>query len=123
MKHMYLTKEFARLARRNGLDDDHLCDAIDRAERGLVDADLGGLLIKQRVARAGEGRSGGFRTVVCYRRGTRAVFLHLFEKSRRANLSKVELEIYQDLADKFDKLSDQQLDELVEKRGWRRIEM
>ena len=46
---------------------ERLCDAIARAERGLVDADLGGGLIKQRVARRGGGRSGGYRTVIAYR--------------------------------------------------------
>ena len=64
MKHFYLLKEFAREARRSGLSDDALREAVDRAEAGTVDADLGGGLIKQRVARSGEGRSGGFRTII-----------------------------------------------------------
>lgn len=119
---IYASKEFARLARRNRIDDDGLCEAIDRAERGLVDADLGGLLIKQRVARPGKGRSGGFRTIICYRRGTRAVFLHLFEKSRQANLTKFELETYQEIARALDKLSDRQLEQLADERGWRKID-
>jgi hypothetical protein len=122
MKCSYLTKEFARLARRSGLPDDGLLDAIDRAEDGKIDADLGGGLIKQRVARPGQGRSGGFRTIVAYRRGERAIFLHMFEKARQANLSKVELEVYQDLAQTFGLLDEAQLDELVRKRGWKRIE-
>lgn len=122
MDHIYLSKEFARLARRNGLEDDDLREAIERAERGLVDADLGGRLIKQRVARRGKGRSGGYRTIICYRRTTRAVFVHIFEKSRQANLSKAELETYQEIARMLDKVDDRQLDEFVETRGWRRIE-
>jgi hypothetical protein len=88
MKHAYLTKEFARLARRGGLTDDGLAEAIDRAEDGKIDADLGGGFIKQRVARPGKGRSGGFRTIIAYRKGARAIFLHLFAKARQANLSK-----------------------------------
>jgi len=39
--------------------DDRLCEAVERAESGLIDANLGGGLIKQRVARLGQGRSGG----------------------------------------------------------------
>lgn len=122
MKHFYLTKEFARLARRSGLPDNGLLEAIDRAEDGIIDADLGSGLIKQRVARPGKGRSGGFRTILAYRRGKRAVFLHMFAKARQANLSPVELETYQDLAKALDLLGDAQLDELVQARGWRKIE-
>jgi hypothetical protein len=89
MEHFYLTKEFARLARRSGLPDDRLSEAIDRAEDGKLDADLGGGLIKQRVARPGKGRSGGFRTIIAYRKGERAIFLHMFAKAQQANLGKL----------------------------------
>lgn len=54
----FMTKEFARFARREGITDKALCDAVDRAERGRIDADLGSNLIKQRVARSGQGRRG-----------------------------------------------------------------
>jgi hypothetical protein len=63
-----------------------LLEAVDRAERGLVDADLGGGLIKQRVARSGQGRSGGYRMVVAYRVRDRAVFLFGFAKSELENI-------------------------------------
>lgn len=122
MRHLFLTKEFARQARRSGLSDDGLLEAVGRAEDGKVDADLGGGLIKQRVARPGQGRSGGFRTVIAYRRGERAIFLHLFAKARQANLSQAELETLQKLAKAYDALDGAQLDELVAGRGWRRIE-
>lgn len=67
--------------------------AVRNAGKGLVDADLGGGLIKQRVARPGEGRRGGYRTVIAYRRGERAVFLYGFAKSARANIDDDELEV------------------------------
>ena len=51
-----------------------LCDAVARAGRGLIDADLGGGLIKQRIARPGSGRSGGYRTLICFRAEGRAIF-------------------------------------------------
>ncbi|MBV9929780.1 MAG: type II toxin-antitoxin system RelE/ParE family toxin [Alphaproteobacteria bacterium] len=121
MESFYLTKEFARLARRSRLADDQLQEAVDRAEAGTVDADLGGGLVKQRVAQPGKGRSGGFRTVLAYRRGKRAIFLHLFAKARRANLAPAELETYQKLAKAYDRLSDDELDALVATRGWRKV--
>jgi hypothetical protein len=58
-----------------------LLEAIARAERGLIDADLGGGLIKQRVARQGQGRSGGYRMILAYRMKDRAVFLYAFAKT------------------------------------------
>ena len=72
---VYKTKGFARFARRQRIDDDALCEAISRAEQGLIDADLGGGVIKQRVPRPGQGRSGGYRTIVFYRKQARAVFV------------------------------------------------
>ncbi len=81
MRYIYLTKEFARLARRSGVADAALIEAVNRAENGHIDADVGGGLIKQRVARPKTGRSSGFRTIIAYRRGTRAIFLHMFAKS------------------------------------------
>jgi hypothetical protein len=56
---IFKTKWFARFARHEQITDVGLSEAIERAERGLIDADLGGRLIKQRVARRGKGRSGG----------------------------------------------------------------
>jgi hypothetical protein len=89
---VFITKVFARFVRKERLDDRQLCEAIARAERGLVDADLGGNLIKQRVARPGRGRSGGYRTVVAYRASQRSVFLYGFAKSERDNIDVRELD-------------------------------
>jgi hypothetical protein len=75
-----------------------LQEAIARAERGLIDADLGGGLIKQRVARSGKGRSGGYRTIVAYRRGSKAIFLYGFAKSARENLNQDDLQSVREIA-------------------------
>ena len=88
---VYKTKPFARFQRRERIADGTLCAAIADAEAGLVDADLGGGVIKQRVARPGAGKRGGYRTVIAYRRGTRAVFLLGFAKSAQANIADDEL--------------------------------
>ena len=83
---IYKLKAFARYARSEGISDEILSDAIGRAERGLVDADLGGGLFKQRVARKGQGRSGGYRVMIALRVGDLAVFLFGFAKSAQDNL-------------------------------------
>lgn len=92
------TKAFARFARKAALDDAALCKAVADAERGLIDADLGGGVIKQRIARRGRGKSGGFRTVILYRRSVRAFFVYGFAKSDRANVSQDELAALKELA-------------------------
>lgn len=87
----FKTRWFGRFARSEGISDVSLREAIDRAARGLVDADLGGGQFKQRVARSGSGRSAGFRVIVACRFGDRAVFLYAFAKSRTANITSDEL--------------------------------
>ncbi len=79
-------------------NDAALCMAIRDAEAGLINADLGGGVIKQRIARAGGGKSGGLRTLVVYKSGTRAVFVHGFAKSDRANIREDELAALKALA-------------------------
>jgi len=88
------TKGLVRFARRERVTDTSLREAIERAERGLIDADLGGGLIKQRVARPGQGRSGGFRVIVAYRVKGRAVFLYGFAKNERDNIDPDELQVF-----------------------------
>lgn len=88
---IFKTKWLVRFARRERLADQSLREAIERAARGLIDADLGGGVIKQRVARPGQGRSGGYRMLVAYRAGARAVFLYAFAKNERENIDPDEL--------------------------------
>ena len=95
---VFKTKWFVRYARRERIVDHSLCEAIERAERGIVDADLGGGVIKQRVARAGQGRSAGYRLLVAYRCGDRAVFLYGFAKNERDNIDDDELATLREIA-------------------------
>ena len=95
---VYQTKQFARFARRARLTDDDLWQSAQRANEGLIDADLGGGVIKQRIARKGEGKSGGSRTILLFRQGDRAVFVDGFEKKDQANISLSDLQKYRALA-------------------------
>jgi len=88
---VFRTRWFARFARQERISEASLREAIARAERGLIDADLGGGLIKQRVARQGQGRSGGYRAIVAYRAASKAFFLHGFAKSDQENIAEDEL--------------------------------
>lgn len=97
----FKTKAFARFAGREGIDDPALCEAMDRVRSGLVDADLGGGVFKQRIARKGGGRAGGYRTIVLFRQGELGFFVYGFAKSGRENLRRDELETFRCLADEY----------------------
>lgn len=85
---VYKTREFARWARKQGLKDATLCDAIREIVNGLYEADLGGNLVKKRIARPGRGKSGGFRTLLATNHGNQCFFLYGFAKSERSNIDR-----------------------------------
>jgi hypothetical protein len=95
---VYRMKTFRRFQRKEGIGDDELREEIRRAERGLVDAELGGGIIKQRVARRGQGRSAGYRVIIAYRAGARAVFLYGFAKNEKNNIADDELNALRQIA-------------------------
>ncbi|MHB0721338.1 type II toxin-antitoxin system RelE/ParE family toxin [Roseomonas mucosa] len=95
---IFKNKPFARFARKARLSDAALREAIGRAGRGLIDADLGGGVIKQRIAREGAGKSGGFRTIILFRVGERSFFVHGFAKNEQDNIRDDELAAFKLLA-------------------------
>jgi hypothetical protein len=95
---IYKLKPFARFARSERIADAKLIEAVERAGRGLVDADLGGGLIKQRIARQGQGRRGGYRVIIGFRSGDFAVFLFGFAKSAQENLEDHQLQALRRIA-------------------------
>ena len=70
---IFKSRWFQRFARKEGITDAVLQEAADRADKCQIDADLGGEVIKQRIARRGQGRSSGYRTIILFRRGTKGV--------------------------------------------------
>jgi hypothetical protein len=86
---------------------------VDRAGRGLIDADLGGGLIKQRVGRARQSRRGGYRTLMAFKAAARVVFVYGFAKSERDNIGADELQFWRRVASAFVAMSDDQLDALM----------
>ena len=95
---IFQNKAFMRFANKAGIGDVALCEAIRDAERGLIAADLGGGVIKQRIARPGQGKSGGFRTLIVFRAGARAFFVHGFAKNEKDNIGQDELSALKKLA-------------------------
>ena len=110
---IFKTKWFQRFARKERIEDAVLADAVARAERGQIDANLGGGVIKQRIARTGKGKSGGYRTIIVCRQGDRAVFMYGFAKSARADIRPDEEKQFKEAAKHVLGLTEEQLAELV----------
>lgn len=111
---VFKNKSFARFCRKARITDAVLCGAVDAASRGLIDADLGGGVIKQRIARHGEGKSGGFRTIILFRICERAFFVHGFAKNERDNIRDDELDAFKMLAAMMMAYGDDALDKAIE---------
>lgn len=95
---IYKTRWFDRWARKQGLTASSLCDAVREMANGLFDADLGGGLFKKRIARPGQGKRGGYRTLVATNKGNRWVFVYGFPKNERGNIDRDEEEALKKLA-------------------------
>jgi hypothetical protein len=111
---VYVVKAFRKFQEKHGVSDQNLQSAIEAMELGLIDASLGGKLYKQRVARDGEGKSGGFCAILMYRSARRAVFLCGFAKNKKASLTANELRVYLELASIFDAMITTQISALCQ---------
>jgi hypothetical protein len=114
MKRVFKTRHFSRWMRKTELSDPALCAAVLEMERGLIDADLGGGVVKKRVALPGRGKSGGARTLVATNKGNRWFFVFGFEKNERPNVTAKELEALQKIAADLLKRTSKDLDAHVE---------
>lgn len=110
---IFKNKAFNKWATKEGLDDSALRFAVDEIEHGLIDADLGGHVIKKRVAVGGKGKSGGVRTLLAYKISEKAFFIYGFAKNARANISADELKALKHLAKKLLNYSEQALTKAI----------
>lgn len=121
MRRVFQTKVFVRLMKKSGLTDRMLCSAVAEMSAGLIDADLGGGVIKKRLALPGQGKRGGARTLLATNRLDRWFFVFGFRKSDKANVSPEELEGLKMLAKDLLGLSTLQLDEAVGRGDFKEI--
>ena len=112
---------FVRFARKEGISNQSLLAAVTRAESGSIDADLGAGIIKQRIARRGAGKSGGYRSLVIYRKGDRAFFVYGFPKNVQDNIRDDEQEQFKRAAKLTLALTDEQLRLLMERGQFEEI--
>jgi hypothetical protein len=110
MKRVFKTRHFIRWMRKTELTDSALCSAVLEMSQGLIDADLGGSIVKKRVGLAGRGKRGGARTLIATNKGNRWFFVYCFEKNDRVSITDDELAALQDIAHELLARTNQQLD-------------
>lgn len=113
MRRVFKTKYFNKWMRKTTLTNHLLCKGVEEMFQGLIEADLGGHILKKRIAIPGKGKSGGVRTLVATKKANRWFFLFGFEKNERANISKTELEALQELSEGLLSLSNAQIDSAI----------
>lgn len=113
MRRVFKTRPFARWARKAELSDGALCSAVAEMIVGLIDADLGGGVVKKRVAMQGRGKSGDSRTLVATNKADRWFFVFGFQKNERANINDKERRSLQEAAADLLKLNAEQLNSAV----------
>jgi len=110
---IFKNKWFVRFARKERITDAKLVEAVKNAEKGFIDADYGGGVFKQRIA-PGEGKSGGYRSIILFRRGKAAFFVYGFAKSEQDNIDESDERDFKELAKALFAASDEKLKELTD---------
>lgn len=113
MCRVFKTRHFQRWMRKTELTDARLCEAVQEMAAGLIDADLGGGVVKKRIGLGGRGKRGGARTLLATNKADQWFFVFGFEKNERASVSDEELEALQQLASDLLARSRRQLDGAV----------
>ena len=104
---------FTRFARKEKIALQSLLEAVERAEMGLIDAHLGGGVIKQRISRPGAGKSSGYRSIVIYRKDDKAFFVFGFPKNAQGNIRNDEEDQFKKAAKITLALPDEQINQLI----------
>jgi hypothetical protein len=119
---VYKGKAFVRFAKKARMTDADLWQAAQRANDGRIDADLGGGVIKQRIARTGEGKSGGSRSIILFNKNNRAVYVYGFEKKDAANIDRRDQEAFRELAEVVPGYTDVAMEQRVNDGALFRVE-
>ncbi len=110
---IFKNKWFAKFAKKEGISNKTLVEAVENVEAGNIDANYGSGVLKLRIARPGEGKSGGYRTILLYLKGNRAFFVYGFSKKDQDNISRDEEKYFKKLAKLTLGLSEEDLSTLL----------
>ena len=112
---LYKTRPFSRLARKAGITDDALKETVEEMRKGIIHADLGSGVYKQRVAIPGRGKRGGSRVIVAANLRDRWIFVHCYLKGDKADISPGEEHAFKEFARIYLQLSDETIKTAVER--------
>ena len=118
---IFKSKWFAKFARKERITDAKLCEAIRNADKGIIDADYGSGVIKQRIARQNEGKSGGYRSIVLFRKGMLSFFVYGFAKSEQDNIDQSDERDFKELAKTLLAISDAELKTLIDSGNYTEV--
>lgn len=120
---IFKSKWFTRFARKERINDSKLRELIEDAEAGKIDADYGDGVIKQRIARPNEGKSGGYRAIILFKHGERSFFVYGFAKNERDNIDESDERDFKELAKVLLDASDEDLEILLSDGKYIEIEV
>lgn len=118
---VFKNKPFARFARKERISDAKLCEVVSEAEQDNIDADYGGGVIKKRIARPHQGKSGSYRSIIYYRKGNKAFFVYGWSKSERDNIDEDEEKAFKKQAKITLALKDEQIAKLLENGTYQEV--
>ena len=123
MVRVFKSTRFSRFARKESIAESELLDIVDKLKEKQFDADLGGNVFKMRLARPGEGKSGGYRVMVFFRKGRRTFFVHGFAKSETANISRKELSHLKKQAKTLFAMTETQIEDALKEGVFQEVEV
>ena len=109
-----ITKHFYKWAKKQKISPDRLSTAAVEVLNGHYEADLGGHIIKKRVATHNQGKRGGIRAIIFYRKDDKLIYIHGFKKNEKDNISPSELAAFKSMARIFEDMTDKQLNHSID---------
>ena len=111
-----MPKHFSKWAAKEKIPKYELANALTEIQAGNFEANLGGHIYKKRIRFKGKGKSGSGRTIICYKKDDRAIYVHGFAKNEKSNLSKKELNAFKELSKILLELSPKEIATAIENR-------
>lgn len=113
---IFKTQVFAKWAKQENVTDKVIKKAVAEMQSGLIYAELGDGLCKQKIARPGQGKRGGHRTLIAFKKDDRSIFVFGFSKNERENINEQDEKRYRELAQFYLNLSNEQLNKMISEK-------
>jgi hypothetical protein len=109
---VYLTRQFSRKLNAERIPKDNFDNSITEILNGLSHP-LGHKLHKKRIGGLGKGKRGGYRTIAYYRIKEFLIFVYLYAKNEKENITRDELKGFILLSREYDNLTEDKIRRLI----------